>query len=151
MIITIYINNSLCSQSRHNCTGEPIDMLNNVNVHLRLYIKQYKIWSENSFDNLPRRIFGPWGQGRPTSKKVSINVCITMHCKPKNNTYLGVFLFANDSLKTYFAKKNLFYFFFQKKKTKHKTHTQENNLVIINSPSIIFFSLINPFINIWHV
>lgn len=47
-----------------------------------------------------------------------------MHCKPKNNTCLGVFLFANDSLKTYFARKNLFYFFFQKKKNKtQNTHT----------------------------
>lgn len=48
-IITKYINNSLRSQSRHNCTGEPIDMLNNnVNVHLRLYVANlYKIRRES--------------------------------------------------------------------------------------------------------
>lgn len=37
--VTIYINNSPCSQSPHNCAGELIDMLNNnVNVQLRLYV-----------------------------------------------------------------------------------------------------------------
>lgn len=37
--VTIYINNSPCSQSPHNCAGELIDMLNNnVKVHLRLYV-----------------------------------------------------------------------------------------------------------------
>lgn len=43
--ITIYINNSPCSQLPHNCTGELIEMLdNNVNVHLRLYVASlYKI------------------------------------------------------------------------------------------------------------
>lgn len=39
MVITIFINNSPCSQYPHNCAGDLIDMLkNNVNVHLRLYV-----------------------------------------------------------------------------------------------------------------
>lgn len=37
--VTIYINNSPCSQYPHYCADELIDMLNNnVNVHLRLYV-----------------------------------------------------------------------------------------------------------------
>lgn len=37
--VTMYINNSPCSQSPHNCTGELINMLNNnVKFHLRLYV-----------------------------------------------------------------------------------------------------------------
>lgn len=37
--LIIHINNSPCSQSLHECTGELINMLdNNVNVHLRLYV-----------------------------------------------------------------------------------------------------------------
>lgn len=49
MIITTYMNNSPCSQSRHKCTGELIDMLNNnVNVHLRLYVASlYNICRES--------------------------------------------------------------------------------------------------------
>lgn len=38
-MITIFINNSPCSQNPHNCAGVLIDILKcNVNVHLRLYV-----------------------------------------------------------------------------------------------------------------
>lgn len=37
--LIIHINNSPCSQSLHECTGELIKMLdNNINVHLKLYV-----------------------------------------------------------------------------------------------------------------
>lgn len=45
----IYINNSPCSQRRHNYTGELIEMLdNNENVHLILYVASlYNICRES--------------------------------------------------------------------------------------------------------
>lgn len=49
MSITIYINNSPCSQSPHECTSKLIEYLDsNVNVHLRLYVASlYNICRES--------------------------------------------------------------------------------------------------------
>lgn len=50
--LIIHINNSPCSQSLHECTGELIKMLdNNVNVHLKLYVASlYNIRRESCKD-----------------------------------------------------------------------------------------------------
>lgn len=59
--VTIYINNSPCSQSPHNCAGELIDMLNNnENVHLRLYVANlYNICRESCQEEYHNERIGP--------------------------------------------------------------------------------------------